>query len=143
MRFSDAFDIEKVRNCHTIGDFDDAYIAPIYHFKDKLDYYQQTASRWYLRRIRIPTIAINAIDDPFIEADSLPTSDDVGEAPVRLIYHDYGGHCGFVADETSYRDPGIAIDTDEPITVPDHGWLAEEMARAIVHIHNGFDRDRK
>jgi predicted alpha/beta-fold hydrolase len=121
-RFPGSFDIEAVRKCDNMGDFDDAYIAKIYGFKDKFDYYYQTGSIRYLNRIRVPAIAINAIDDPFIEASSLPTEEDVGPiAPVRLIYHEKGGHCGFCAE----RSPEL----------PEHGWLAEELARALEHIH--------
>lgn len=97
-QFPDAFDIEAIRRCTTIGEFDDAYIAPIYGFEDKVDYYRKNGSKWYLNKIRVPVIAINARDDPFIEESSLPTMEEhVGDlAPVRLIYHDHGGHCGFV-----------------------------------------------
>jgi predicted alpha/beta-fold hydrolase len=127
-RFPDAFDIEAVRNCTTIGEFDDAYIARIYNFKDRYDYYRQCGSKWFLPTIRVPTFAINAIDDPFIDERALPTPADVGDAPVRLIYHAHGGHCGFSTDQMS-------IEADAP-PVPAHGWIAEEIARCLEHIRN-------
>lgn len=121
VRFPNAFDIEAVRACNTIGDFDEAYIAKIYGFRDKVDYYRQSGSKWWLNKIRVPVIAINAIDDPFIEETSLPTEEDIGEeAPVRLILHEKGGHCGFLAREEDRAA---------------HGWLAEELGRALEHIH--------
>ena len=123
MKFPHAFDINAVRQCTTIGDFDDAYIAKIYGFEDKVDYYRKSGSKWWLNKIRVPTIAINAVDDPFIEASSLPGEADVGSAPVRLIYHEKGGHCGFVSR-----------DNEAP-----HGWLAEELGRALDHIHRGVE----
>ena len=46
-----AFDIDAINRCTTIGDFDEAYIAPIYGFKDKMDYYVQSSSKQYLRYI--------------------------------------------------------------------------------------------
>ncbi len=124
-RFPDAFDIETVRQCKTIGDFDQAFIAPIYGFKDKYDYYRQTGSLWWLPKIRVPTIVINALDDPFVEESSLPTLADIGPtAPVRVIYHAYGGHCGFKADQPPAP----------------HGWLAEEMSLALSHIDRQYER---
>ena len=115
-------DIKAIRACSKIGDFDDAFIAPIYGFKNKLDYYTQSASKQYLHKIRVPTIAINAIDDPFVDEFTLPTEkDDVGEAPVRLIYTKTGGHCGYL----SKPDPAI----------PGHGWISEELSRVLQHIH--------
>jgi len=129
VQFPRAFDIERIRACTTIGEFDDAYIAPIYGFRNKEDYYAQSASKQYLRRIAVPTVAINALDDPLVDMDSLPTdAADVGDAPVRLIYHANGGHCGFDADpHTSY----VHGPADPP---PPHGWLAEELARTLTHI---------
>ena len=67
-------------------------------------------------------IAINARDDPFIEESSLPTKDDIKEAPVRCIYHDAGGHCGFIGKSNEYN-------------IPSWGFIAEEMGRVIDHVH--------
>ena len=118
----DFIDIKAIRACTKIGDFDQAYIVPIYGFKDKFDYYTQSASKQYLNKIRVPTIAINAIDDPLVDEFTLPTEkDDVGTAPVRLIYTETGGHCGYLAKASP--------------TLPAHGWIAEELSRVLQHIH--------
>jgi hypothetical protein len=122
LRFPGAFDIEKIRSCRTIGDFDDTFIAPIYGFEDKTDYYRKSGSKWWLHKIRVPTVALNARDDPFIDEDSLPSEEDVQDAPVKLIYHNHGGHCGFIpADRESNGKSG---------------WIAEEIGRALYHIHS-------
>jgi len=95
----------------------------VYNFQDKFDYYRRTGSKWVLKDVRVPTICINARDDPFVEESSLPTELDVQDAPVRLIYTTHGGHCGFVAqDNEKYQ----------------YGWLAYEMARGLVHIHENL-----
>ena len=119
----DFIDIKAIRACKKIGDFDDAYIAKIYGFKDRNDYYTQSASKQYLNKIRVPTIAINAIDDPLVDIGTLPTEkDDCGIAPVRLIYTDHGGHCGYMEKITKNSQP--------------HGWIADELSRVLEHIHN-------
>jgi hypothetical protein len=168
-KFPGSFDIERVRRCNTIGEFDDEFVARIYNFRDKIDYYEQSGSIRYLKDIRVPSIAINAVDDPFIEENSLPTeADHVKGAPVRLIYQDYGGHCGFLASNNSYiscfptrregifdsnscdasccnqfrsgkssvKDDASQESLSPPPQPPDHGWLADEMCRALNHIHN-------
>jgi predicted alpha/beta-fold hydrolase len=127
-----------------VGDFDDAFIAKIYNFKDKYDYYAQCGSKFFLHKIRIPAIAINAIDDPFIEADSLPTDQDVQLAPVRLIYHEYGGHCGFSTStmSVSAASDGQTTSSSSSLSigaVPKHGWLAEEFARCLSHIRDNWE----
>jgi predicted alpha/beta-fold hydrolase len=75
----------------------------------------------------VPTCAINARDDPFIEETSLPTRVDVGEeAPVRLIYTDQGGHCGFMANTLLEEEK-------------ETGWLAHELARFIEYLRKSAD----
>lgn len=130
-QFPHSFDIEAIRACDTIGAFDEAYIARIYGFKDKFDYYDSSGAKRWLHKIRVPAVAINARDDPFVEETALPTAADVGElAPVRLIYHKYGGHCGFYTTQSNMGYEGCESE------VPSHGWLGEELARVIEHIHN-------
>jgi predicted alpha/beta-fold hydrolase len=66
----------------------------------------------------VPTVVINARDDPLIAESCLPANEEFGDhIPVRLVYHDEGGHCGFWTS-----NPPAA-----------HGWLAEEMARVLEH----------
>jgi predicted alpha/beta-fold hydrolase len=130
--FPGYFDIEAIRACDTIGAFDDAYIARIYGFRDKAHYYRSSGSKWWLNKIRVPAVAMNARDDPFILESTLPTEEDVGDvAPVRLVYHKHGGHCGFYTAQERMGPVGAEME------VPSHGWLAEELARAIDHIHEG------
>lgn len=149
-----SFDLNAVLSSTTMGEFDNAFIAKIYGFKDNIDYYRQTGAKRWLRHIRVPTIAMNARDDPFFDEDALPCPvQDVGDlAPVRMIYHDYGGHCGFYTQQKymGYDQQSIStsssciIDQDIPphydvdiecnyAKVPAHGWLAEELARILEY----------
>lgn len=50
-KFPEAFDIEKIRAATTIGEFDDGYIAPIYGFKDKYDYYDKNICKSFLKQV--------------------------------------------------------------------------------------------
>ena len=120
-RFPKRFDIEAIRAATSIGAFDEEFIVPAYGFRDKLDYYRSTGAKWWLPRVRVPLITINARDDPFIDAPSLPREDrrDIGDAPIRLCYTNHGGHCGFLSRERT-----------------ENGWLAEEIARAMAHIRD-------
>lgn len=77
--------------------------------------------------MRAPTLALNAVDDPFIEARTLPTSGDVGpDGTVRLVFSPSGGHCGFISAE-----PPPHAAEGSPLQRKD--WLAEELARFIEH----------
>ena len=58
------------------------------------------AANYLLSSVQVPLLMVNAKDDPFIDGDALPRQERVGDAPVRLIYHDYGGHCGYRSKAT-------------------------------------------
>jgi hypothetical protein len=86
----DFIDIKTIRTCTKMYDFDEAFFTKIYGFKSANDYHVQSSSKQYLHKIRVPSVAINARDDPFVDENSLPTEEkDVGEAPMRLIYTGY------------------------------------------------------
>lgn len=63
----------------------------VYGFESNQDYYQKNQSGPYLQHIRVPLLAIQARDDPFMRADTLPTEESIGDAPVQLAYYDKGG----------------------------------------------------
>jgi len=119
----DFIDIETIRSCTKMGDFDGAFFCKTYGFKSAHDYHVQSSSKQYLHKIRVPAVAINAIDDPFIDNKTLPTEEkDVGDAPVRLIYTEKGGHCGFISKKSA--------------DLPPHLWISEELSRVIAHIYD-------
>ena len=90
-----AIDVGAVGAASTFREIDDLYTAPIHGFKDADDYWQRSSSKPWLRHIRVPTLLINARNDPFFPADGLPTPAEVSGA-VDLEFPDAGGHGGFV-----------------------------------------------
>ncbi len=83
---------------HNLGEFDDAFTAPIHGFLDKEDYYRQASSKPYLRHITIPTLLINAYNDPFVPSFSLPTRKEISDS-VQLLRPPEGGHAAFVSGQ--------------------------------------------
>lgn len=80
----------------TFREFDNLYTAPIHGFKDAEDYWMQSSSKRWLKHIRVPTLVINARNDPFFPEDALPGREDASDA-VTLDYPESGGHVGFVS----------------------------------------------
>lgn len=79
-------------------DFDDRYTAPLHGFKDAIDYWSQCSSKNFLRGIPIPTLIVNAKNDPFLSPECSP-GDQVADLPnVYLETPEDGGHCGFYRD---------------------------------------------
>ncbi|CAM9255252.1 unnamed protein product, partial [Heterosigma akashiwo] len=65
-------DVERLKNARTIGEYDDAFVAPVFGFSGRADYYQKISCFQYLHSVRVPSYCINALDDPFIEKSMLP-----------------------------------------------------------------------
>jgi uncharacterized protein len=88
------FDRARVAAARTLWDFDDAFTAPVHGFAGADDYWARASAGPHLARIRVPALVLNARNDPFIPAPSLPRAGDVGRA-VELWQPAHGGHVGF------------------------------------------------
>ena len=104
-----------LQDLRTFWEFDGRITAPLHGFSDAQDYYRRASSRYYLNAIRVPTLLIQAADDPFVFPRSLPQA---GELPAgtRFELHAHGGHVGFI--EGSPRQPGYYLERRIP------EWLA-------------------
>ena len=89
-------DRERVLAARTLYDFDDAVTAPLHGFRNASEYWVRASSKPWLRRIRVPTLVVNARNDPFLPAAALPTETQVSKY-VTLEYPAQGGHVGFVS----------------------------------------------
>ncbi|MCU0928632.1 MAG: alpha/beta fold hydrolase [Burkholderiaceae bacterium] len=98
------FDRERVVRARTLFEFDDAFTAPVHGFRGVLDYWTRASAKPHLHRIRIPALVLNARNDPFVPASSLPGAREVG-AFVTLWQPTHGGHVGFA----SGRPPGHVL----------------------------------
>lgn len=94
-QFPDILDVEKIQNASTIHEIDRDVTAVLHGFKDEVDYYAKNAAKPWLPQITVPTLIINAKNDPFVPAQSLPSAAEVSPA-VTLEYPEEGGHVGFV-----------------------------------------------
>ena len=93
----------KLHRISTLGEFDDLYTAPVHGFIDGEDYWRRASSKPWLKSIAVPTLVLNALNDPFVPAKSLPRPDEVS-ASVTLLQPEHGGHIGFVAGSFPGRE---------------------------------------
>lgn len=94
-QFPQLFEREATRIARSLRAFDDAVTAPLHGFIDARDYWTRCSSKPWLRHIALPSLVLNARDDPFLPESALPASTDVS-AQVRLEFPAHGGHVGFV-----------------------------------------------
>ena len=90
------FHADRLATCKTLGDFDDAFTAPLHGFANRHDYYRRASSKPLLHQIETPTLLLNAVNDPFLPPEALPRPADVS-ASVTLLQPAHGGHVGFVS----------------------------------------------
>jgi len=95
-RFPGLFDEARMRAAGNLYEFDDAVTAPLHGFRDAGDYWRRSSSKPWLGAIHLPTLVLNALNDPFLPRQALPAPQEVSTA-VTLEYPSGGGHVGFVA----------------------------------------------
>ena len=76
-------------------------VAQLHGFADATDYYQRSSAKQFLSTISIPTLLIQAADDPFMTADVAP---DPAQLPsnLQLELCKNGGHVGFVGSKRRF-----------------------------------------
>ncbi|KAI8989626.1 AB-hydrolase YheT [Trametes punicea] len=80
----------------TLAQFDESFTAPMYGFRNAIDYYMRISSSQLGQDIRIPCLAINSWDDPIVGTESLPIRKIPSECPwVVLAVTRSGGHLGW------------------------------------------------
>jgi predicted alpha/beta-fold hydrolase len=112
------FDRERLLAARNLYAFDDVFTAPLHGFRDTDDYWSRASAKPHLARIRIPALVVNALNDPFVPAASLPRAQEVGRH-VTLWQPAHGGHVGFPAG----RFPGHVLVMPQGVM----HWLAERL----------------
>jgi uncharacterized protein len=88
------FNREAMLRVRDLYAFDNVFTAPLHGYKDAQDYWSRASAKPQLHAIRIPALVVNALNDPFVPAWSLPIQEAVGSA-VTLWQPQGGGHVGF------------------------------------------------
>jgi predicted alpha/beta-fold hydrolase len=88
------FNKEALLEAKDLYTFDNVFTAPLHGFKDTNDYWVRASAKPVMRDIRVPALALNALNDPFVPASSLPIAQEVSSS-VTLWQPAQGGHVGF------------------------------------------------
>ncbi len=93
-QFPGLFDRDALLQARDLYAFDNIFTAPVHGFRDTEDYWQRASAKPHLHRIMLPALLLNARNDPFVPASSLPRQADVSRH-VTLWQPEHGGHVGF------------------------------------------------
>ncbi len=85
----------NLSSIRSFWEYDDRVIAGLYPFEDVHDYYEQCSSQRFLGSIQVPTLLIQAIDDPFMTPDVIPAPEKTSPSLMMEITPS-GGHVGFI-----------------------------------------------
>lgn len=109
-RLPGIFDGLAMRASKNLYEFDNAVTAPLHGFRDTDDYWTRSSSMPLLPGIRVPSLVLNARNDPFLPAEALAGT-RTASRDVKLEFPETGGHVGFISGSFPGR----------------HGWLAERI----------------
>lgn len=113
-----SFDPSIIHKVKTMYDFDDKVTAPLHGFSGVDEYYNSSSSRQYLRSIRVPTLILQARDDPFMSEDVIPEPEELSSS-IELEVSETGGHVGFVMGKYPWR-PEYYLESRIPEFLQEH-----------------------
>jgi predicted alpha/beta-fold hydrolase len=119
------FDAQKLMAVRDLYDFDNVFTAPLHGFKDTDDYWSKASAKPLMKYIRLPALALNARNDPFVPASSLPKQIEVSKT-VTLWQPEEGGHVGFAQGSWPSHVCGL------PDAVG--GWLMTASGHPIMQV---------
>lgn len=116
------FDRDALLEARDLYEFDNVFTAPLHGFKSTDDYWTRASAKPLMRDIRIPALVLNAMNDPFVPADSLPKRTDVSST-VELWQPSQGGHVGFAQGPW----PGHVCDLPQAV----NQWLFSSAGQCL------------
>jgi predicted alpha/beta-fold hydrolase len=116
-RYPGLFDRAALLEARDLYAFDNVVTAPLHGYRDTDDYWHRASARHVLDDIRVPTLVLNARNDPFLPGIYLPRH---ASRHVVLDFPEEGGHVGFATG----RMPGTLM------------WLPRRM---IHFLEGGHD----
>ncbi len=93
----DLFPLDGIDQVRTIYEFDDHFTSKAFGFGDAVNYYQTQSSLGFLSAIRVPTLLVQAEDDPMIPFEIFKGVEVSSNPNVTLISTRHGGHLGFIS----------------------------------------------
>ena len=122
-QFPGLFDRAAMLAARDLYAFDNLFTAPLHGFKSTEDYWGRASAKPHLHQIQIPALVVNARNDPFVPAWSLPHQNNVGRH-VTLWQPAHGGHVGFPKGQL----PGHVRAMPDAVA----GWLAAQAGFPFV-----------
>ncbi len=102
--FPDAPSVDGLRQMRTFREFDGHFTAPLHGFASAEDYWARASALPVLPRLAVPTLLVNALDDPFLAPSCFPPT----SGTLHVLTPRHGGHVGFVSRGGEYWSETVA-----------------------------------
>ena len=130
----------EIMETNEISGLETAVIAPLFGFRDNIDYYRKTNCVNFLDNIQVPTFIIIAADDPFFDPDFWPSEKGCDSStgkknlsPVKMVRTEYGGHLGFMFHQKQ----------EDETDMTNISFMPAELARYIDYVSEGRTNPKK
>jgi predicted alpha/beta-fold hydrolase len=97
------------KEVRTVWEFDDRITAPAFGFQNAAEYYETQSCQRYLDGIRVPTLLIQAKDDPVIPFEVFERRELFANPALELLAVEHGGHVGFISRRRPWFWPGRVV----------------------------------
>lgn len=89
----EGFEPNDIYKCKNLNDFDNIFTGPLHGYKDAEDYYTRASAKQFISSIEVPTLLVNASDDPFLTETCYPH--EIQKDNFLFERPKFGGHVGF------------------------------------------------
>jgi predicted alpha/beta-fold hydrolase len=108
--FPEGISMEGLDQIRTFREFDGTYTAPLNGFLSAEDYWSRASSKPSLVGITVPTLLVNALNDPFLGAECFPREEAEANPHLFLELPESGGHLGFITHAKEYWSETRAVE---------------------------------
>ncbi|XP_057339761.1 phospholipase ABHD3 isoform X1 [Microplitis mediator] len=89
-------DLTEAFKSNTLREFDSAFTAKHFGYKDVNEYYANATLHKKLHSIHVPLLCLTAADDPFQPFDVIPLKEAKESKSIAFLITSHGGHIGFL-----------------------------------------------
>lgn len=96
LRRNTNLDVDSILKARSVRQYHTRLTVPMFGYKDWKHYYRECNLTGQMHRIKIPTLFLNAANDPFTPLHSIPIEEMKKQENIILVLTSHGGHCGFM-----------------------------------------------
>jgi predicted alpha/beta-fold hydrolase len=101
-QFPGLLDLDRLPRVQDFDTFDTIYTAKLHGFADAADFYRQVSPDQWMSRIIVPTLVLNALNDPLLGEDCFPIALAKEKEEIFLEMPRRGGHTGFILPKSEF-----------------------------------------